>query len=125
MKKISYHRMKIRELSLPVSLGCTTEERARLQEVRISVELRFAEVPLGTESDRLNDTICYAKICEALKSYVECKEFHLIEKMANDFDEIIRKIIDGRAESSVIVHKVKPPINNLLGGVEYRIGDFP
>jgi dihydroneopterin aldolase len=125
MIQAGFHRMRIRDLSLQVKLGCSAEERANPQEVRVGIDLRFAEAPRGTKSDDLNDTICYAQISEALRSHVEGRGFQLIEKIADDFYEIIRGIVEGRAESSVTVHKVRPPVSDLLGGVEYRIGDFP
>jgi FolB domain-containing protein len=124
MNQNAVHSMKIRDLSLQVKLGCSSEERAVPQEVRVSIELRFAEVPMGTKSDDLNDTVCYARICEALRAHVEGQEFRLIEKMAADFHGLLQKITEGRAASAVGVHKIRPPVTDLLGGVEYRIGDF-
>jgi 7,8-dihydroneopterin aldolase/epimerase/oxygenase len=124
MNPSARHRMRIKDLSLQVRLGCTADERANPQEVRVGIELRFAEAPMGVESDDLKDTICYARISEALKAHVEGKEFQLVEKMAGDFYQIVRRMVEGRAESSVTVHKVRPPVGDLLGGVEYRIEDF-
>ncbi len=118
------HHMKIKDLSLQVSLGCSAEERASLQEVRVGIELRFVEAPLGTRSDDLKDTVCYARMSEALRSHIEGKQFQLVEKIAADFHKIIRGIVEGRAQTSVTVHKVRPPVRDLLGGVEYRIADF-
>ena len=119
------HSLRIRELRLDVRLGCSAEERRVPQEVRVSVELRFARPPAGGITDELGDTICYASLCEALRSYARGREFHLVEKMAADFLELLQAALQGRAEVAVSVHKVSPPIDGLLGGVEYRIGAFP
>lgn len=124
MNREPTHSMKIQNLRLEVRLGCSTEERSVPQEVGVSVELRFSEVPRGTVSDDLKDTVCYAKISEALRAHIKGREFCLVEKMAADFREILKPMIEGRAEISLSVHKVRPPIDGLLGGVEYRIGDF-
>ncbi len=124
MNSAKYHSLKIRDLSLQVSLGCSAEERKNLQEVRVSVELRFPVAPVGLQSDDLADTICYARISEAFKKHVEAKEFCLVEKIANDLFGITEKIIEGRAGISLVAHKVKPPVENLLGGVEYQLGNF-
>lgn len=115
------HSIHIRELSLLVKLGCSAEERARPQEIRVSAELRFHEAPQGVASDELSGTICYGKICEAFRRHVEGKEFHLIEKLAGDFRKIMEQIVEGRAATMVCVHKVAPPIQGLLGGVEFRV----
>lgn len=109
-----------------VSLGCTVDERATPQEVRVSVDLRFptAGAPVGVQSDDLRDTVCYARICQALREHATGREFQLVEKMAGDFYAVIKTIVERRAEIAVTVHKVNPPIERLAGGVEFRIGDF-
>lgn len=116
------HILKIRDLSLQVGLGCTKEERSRPQEVRVNVELRFVETPACVRTDDLRDAICYAKISEALALHAVEREFHLVEKMAGDFLNIVNRIVEGRAVVQLSVHKVRPPVEGLLGGVEYTIG---
>lgn len=116
--------MRIRDLRLKARLGCSAEERSVPQEVRVSIEFRFSEAPRGAESDALKDTICYARVSESLVEHLRGREYSLIEKMAADFHGILKSMIEERAEISLAVHKVRPPIEGLLGGVEYRIGDF-
>jgi FolB domain-containing protein len=124
MNRAPAHLMRIRELSLNVRLGCSCEERAVPQEVRVSIELRFSEPPPGCTSDALSDTICYARISEAISEHAKEREFHLVEKMANDFYDILKSIVEERASISLAVHKVRPPVERLEGGVEYQVGDF-
>lgn len=88
------------------------------------MELRFLEIPNATVSDDIRDAICYGRISEALVKHIGEKEFHLVEKMAADFYKIVKGILEGRAELQLTVHKVRPPIKQLMGGVEYTIGDF-
>src|SRR5690348_6620889 len=121
MKTASLHSIKIKDLKLEARLGCSAEERAVPQEIRVSFELRFFEPPRATFSDDLKDTICYARISEVLKEHLKGREFHLVEKMGADFYELLKAMIEGRAELSLTVHKVRPPIDGLLGGAEYRI----
>jgi dihydroneopterin aldolase len=118
------HILKIQSLSLNVRLGCSSEERAVRQEVRVSAELRFFDPPKGVQSDDLKDTISYAVICETLREFGEGREFQLIEKMAGEFYRLTKDLVEGRAAVSLTVHKVKPPVSGLLGGAEYRVGDF-
>lgn len=124
MKSITFHSMRINDLSLSVKLGCSPEERAIPQEIRVSAELRFFEEPKGVWSDDLRETVCYAQICEVLREHVERKEFQLVEKLAGDFYHLVKCLVEHRAEISLIVHKVKPPVPGLLGGFEFRVGDF-
>lgn len=124
MKTVPRHSLTVRELQLQVHLGCTAEERLHAQEVRVGVELRFFSTPAGTVSDDLRDTICYARLSTALREHVSGREFQLVEKMGQDFYSIIHGMVEGRAEIGVTVHKVRPPIEGLIGGVEYRVDDF-
>src|SRR5690349_20327790 len=105
--------MHIRSLSLDARLGCTAEERSVPQEIRVSVELRFFEAPPGVLTDDLNDTICHAKVSEALNEHLRGREFNLVEKMASEFYGVLKKRIEGRAELALTLHKVKPPVSRL------------
>ena len=124
MSSLPLHRLRIRDLQLKARLGCSAEERSAPQEVRVSVELRFDHSPRASTSDNLGDTICYAVLSKALREQLKEREYHLVEKMAADFYEVLKGIVEGRAKISLSVHKVRPPIEGLLGGVEYQVGDF-
>ncbi len=123
--KGSWHSLLIQDLSLQIKLGCLQEERSSPQEVRINLEFRFPKPPIAVQSDNLEDTVCYAKISSALQSYCEDKEFKLIEKLAHDLKYVVENIVGNDLAISLTVHKVKPPVQNLLGGTFYRIADFP
>lgn len=118
------HSMEVRDLSLQVRLGCTPEERAVPQEIRVSLDLRFHEAPPGVKSDLLEETVCYAVLSEAFRRGVDGQEFSLVEKIAGDLFEIADGIIQSRALFSLSVHKVKPPVAGLSGGVVYRLGNL-
>jgi dihydroneopterin aldolase len=120
----SNHSLQIRDLSLNVKLGCTAEERMQAQEVRASIEFRFISPPRGMKTDKLEDTICYAKVCQSIKDFIEGREFALVEKLASDLICILREFSKDTATVALTVHKVLPPVENLLGGTVYRVGDF-
>ena len=124
MNREPVHSMRIRDLRLNARLGCSVEERSVPQEIRVSVEFRFSQCPKGAVSDDLTDTICYARVSEVLREHLRNREYCLVEKMAADFHRNLQPIVEGRAEISLSVHKVRPPVEGLLGGVEYRVGDF-
>ncbi len=119
-----YHSLRISEFSLQVRLGCSQEERARAQEVRVSVEFRFVSPPQGINSDRLEDTICYARVCQSIRNLTDGREFALLEKLASDLMSILQEFSKGIALVALTVHKVLPPVEGLRGGTVYRIGDF-
>ncbi len=120
-----YHSLSIEDLTLQVRLGCTAEERWRPQEVRLSVEFRFEGAPGGFTSDRLDETVCYARVSDALKAHIESREYHLIEKIAADAYRISKEIAGRETGVALVAHKVRPPVTGLSGGTKYRCGDFP
>ncbi len=120
-----FHVLRIDELILAVRLGCLEEERAQPQEVRLSAEFRFHDAPRGVWSDDLKDTICYGKLSEALRQHVEAREFRLIERLAHECYVILKEFARGQAAAAVRIHKVKPPVEKLVGGSTYLCGDFP
>lgn len=124
MSAATYHSLKLINLSLQVHLGCTAGERLNTQEVRVSIDIRFHEVPPGIHTDALTDTVCYAELSYAFNEFVAQKEFALIEKLAQGLFDVSQKIVRERGLIALAVHKVKPPVENLIGGAEYRIAQF-
>jgi dihydroneopterin aldolase len=120
----NFHSLKISELSIQVHLGCGLPERSKLQEIRVSIELQFHSAPVAEQSDRLEDTLCYAQLSEAFRKHCESREFALIEKLTADLFQITRQLTGTSARASVTVHKVAPPVAGLIGGATYRIADF-
>lgn len=119
-----YHALRIEDFSVPVRLGCSPQERAQPQEVRFTIELRFDEAPAGVATDSLDGTVCYADLCQVLRDLAQGREFQLIEKLAADAYRVLREICGAGPRLAVQVHKVRPPIEGLLGGSRYRLGDF-
>ena len=114
--------LEIRELRLAVRLGCTAAERAVPQEVRASLVLRFDSPPRVCLTDRLEDTVCYAEIAEILTKKVRDREYQLVEKLGYELhSELLRRWPElGWAE--IAMHKVRPPVPELQGGVVFRYG---
>lgn len=115
--------LKIDALVVAVHLGCTAQEREVPQEVRIHVELRFDELPRAASTDELRDSVCYAEISTAIRSYCESREFQMIEKLGFDVYRIVKEIAGSNAVA-VGIHKVRPPVESLAGGTFFRCGDF-
>lgn len=115
--------LSVQDFSILCSLGCTAEERATLQEVRASIEIRFSQTPKACESDSLEDTVCYAALCTKIKEVVDSKSFHTVEHLAQEIYKSLTKIISENNLWRLKIHKVNPPIAGLRGGVFFEIGD--
>jgi len=116
------HSLRMKELSLMLHLGCTSEERAAKQEVRLDVELRFPAPLSAGRSDDLRDTICYGALADSLRRHF-IGEYLLIERVTEEAYRIVKETGRG-ALVAVEVRKVNPPVPGLLGGAFFRCGDF-
>ena len=117
-------KLTINNLSLQVHLGCTAEERKVAQEVQVTIAITFSHPPLGEVTDLLQDTLCYAEICENIKQCAAKGEYNLVEKLAADFYAVLKE----RWPDYLFwlqVRKMRPPIEDLLQGVDYFCGDGP
>jgi dihydroneopterin aldolase len=111
-------------LRLNVRLGCSAGERALIQPVDIDVLIKFDQPPKGLVSDELDETICYAQLSENLKETIETREFQLIEHMAHEAFQSLKKMISNSNQLAIRVHKLKPPVANLNGGTSFVFGDW-
>ena len=118
------HALRIQDLRVMVNLGCTLEEQATAQEVLVSLEFRFHAAPAGLTTDRLEDTLCYAELSQLIKQVSEAKPYHLIEKLAGDLFVELGERTRAHATLGLKVHKVRPPVKDLIGGTQYVCGDF-
>ena len=119
--------MALLELSgarLWVRLGCGADERARPQAVDLDLAVRFAELPAACESDKLEDTVCYAELVERARERVRGRKFQLLERLAHELFAQLRPLVPPGAELCLRVTKLRPPIEELSGGVSFALGDF-
>ncbi len=112
--------LTIEDFSCECRLGCTVAEREFPQEVRASVEIAFAQTPKACLTDELKDTICYAEICESIRRTARSREFATVENLAQVVFETVKIPHPWR----LTLHKVKPPVDGLLGGVKFRLGNI-
>jgi dihydroneopterin aldolase len=116
--------LEFRGARLAVRLGCGADERATPQAVDLDVAVRFAEVPPACESDKLEDTVCYADLIAAARARVAGREFQLVERLAHELLGVIRPLVPPGAELWLRVTKLRPPVPDLAGGVAFSLGDF-
>jgi dihydroneopterin aldolase len=116
--------LEFRGARLSVRLGCGAEERALPQPVDLDVSVRFAELPAACESDKLEDTVCYAELIEAARARLAGREFKLVERLAHELYGTLRPLVPPAAELALRVTKLHPPVAELAGGVSFALGDF-
>lgn len=116
-----YSSLTIPQIPLDVSLGITSEERATLQKVLVSLDLRFINPPLGAQNDLLQDTLNYATLAEQIETICHKKSYQLIEHLAY---EIYQALKQNGIEIRVQIFKIKPPHRLLENGALFSYGDF-
>jgi dihydroneopterin aldolase len=109
------------DLSLWVHLGWTPEEQATCQEVRVSFEIRSHQLPAACTSDRLSGTLCYGTLCERLRHFCTDRRFQTIERLAYGCFEALQPELSAEMTLRVSIHKLKPPVDALLGGASFEI----
>jgi dihydroneopterin aldolase len=119
-----FHALRVQDLVLQVHLGCSAEERAKPQEVRVTLEFRFTEPPGGAVSDKIEEALCYAEVCTAVRRLTDSSEYCLIERLASEIYGVAAEMAGPAAQTAVRVHKVRPPVADLSGGSVYVCGDF-
>lgn len=99
--------------------GALDEEQLRPQPFEVDVVLEVDLVEPG-ESDRLEDTVDYAAVAEAVARVVESEQHHLLERLAARIAEVCTA--DGRVETATVtVRKLHPPVRALLDHVAVTV----
>lgn len=93
------------------------EERRDGQPFVVDVEL---ELPLGTQSDDLGETVNYAEIAAEVEAVITGEPLNLIETVAGRIAE--RCLTHGKVERvTVTVHKPNAPITTAFADVSVTI----
>jgi len=95
--------------------GVLAEEQARAQPFEVDLRLE-ADLTTAAISDRLEDTVDYALVIEAVARTVELESYLLLERLA---DRIAGICISLKAVTAVevTVRKLRPPIPVHVGSV--------
>lgn len=99
--------------------GVLDEEQSRPQPFEVDVELAVDHTTAG-ESDRLEDTVDYAAVAEAVMRVIESEHHQLLERLATRIAEVCRA--DERVHGvTVTVRKLHPPVRALLDHVSVTV----
>lgn len=70
----------ISQLRLPVIVGTYPEERVHPQEIHLDIEIGL-DVNFCVNTDRIEDTINYAKLAKRVQYWAQKSQFHLVESL--------------------------------------------
>jgi dihydroneopterin aldolase len=73
-------------------------------------------------TDRLEDTVSYDALVDAIKEVASDREFSLIEHLASEVFNSLRRTVEPEDELRVTVRKVSPPIPEITKGAEFTVG---
>ncbi len=118
------HILEIRQLVLQVHLGCSREERFNAQDVSFSAKFQFSSLPLGADTDEITDSLCYAQVSDLILVTVTGREFKLIEHLGHIVFERLKVLAGDDMQIELNVHKLNPPVLNLLGGSVFTISEL-
>lgn len=91
--------LNIEKLITWIHLGCGSEEKHHAQAVEINIKLIFATPPLATQTDNIDDTICYAETVRLIQKLCQEHRFNLIEHLAaRIYDIIYHDLIKTKSE---------------------------
>jgi dihydroneopterin aldolase len=116
-------RLEIRDFRTLVRLGLKPAEKLAPQLVAWNIKMNFPDLPGGSRSDLLKDTIDYESLCNSIRTVAQSRHFDLIESMSFEVYENLKKGIPNQVKLNVEVHKLNPPIDQLFGGTAFTLMD--
>lgn len=118
----TYTKLAIKKLALSVNLGWRTQERKDEQNVFLECDIYFATPPKGCETDHLDDSVCYAKMIDAVRAHITDKHYRLIERLACDIHAVGKAFLS--PQDKLLIRIIKyPKIGGLTDGVAFEFGD--
>ena len=100
-------RITLRNLRVFTHVGCTSEERRVGQHLEIDVEFRL-DLRKPGRSDKIHDSIDYAKATLLVKNAIDGVEANLLETIAERAADALQGL--GAGQVVVRVRKPTPPI---------------
>lgn len=115
-------KLVINDFRLWVNLGCSDEERLHRQLVSIKIEITLLEKCSAMDSDKIDETICYATLIDVIQSKCENMKFNLIERLNKFMHELVNDFIytNTKYKNTTIkisVSKLRIPVPGIHGDV--------
>lgn len=111
--------LNISDVRLWIKIGCSDEERALPSCISFDIQLHLRDIP-ALQSDKLEDTICYAEVVSKISQFCQERSFNLIEFLAAQVHEMIKNLVNLPANKIIVkATKLSSPIANIVGGVSF------
>ncbi|MFT4694728.1 MAG: dihydroneopterin aldolase [Francisella sp.] len=110
----------LQNMQIFVSLGCSEEERANRQLIEIDLELLFPKNFNASDTDDLNETICYYTLRNKIQAFCDDISCNLIEYLAK---QIYNFINDNYAISIKYLKLIKRPPMSQIESASFIIRD--
>ena len=81
----------LNELEIYVSLGCSEEKRAHKQMIKLDIELQFDQNYSTSDTDNLEETICFYTLKNNIQHFCNNISCNLIEYLAKQIFLFIQK----------------------------------
>ncbi|MFK8040450.1 MAG: dihydroneopterin aldolase [Rickettsiaceae bacterium] len=115
--------LTISDIRFWIHLGNSKEERSILQPISIDIDLSFLATCKASDTDDINDGVCYEKLVLFIKQTIHDHQFNLIERCAKYLHNQIVEYLDRQnckdVEAKVVVHKINIPVENIHGSVSF------
>lgn len=120
--------LRIEDLRRELKVGCSEAERSRPQTCSFSLRIVWAAgLPKAAETDCLEDTVCYGRLCETIERCAHHKEFQTLEHLGHSVMQALlhdyEKLKSWGVELSV--KKIQPPVDGLVGGSIFSLEYVP
>ncbi len=105
-----------------VSLGCSLEEQKNIQPVHFDIEIYFNMTVKGAYTDSIDEAVDYVLLTQEIKKISESQSFNLIENLTYLVHQKLLKILNQKGyqgQLKVTGKKLRPPVQNLQGGVSF------
>ena len=114
--------LHVNNIGLSIYLGWPENERLKRQNILLDLKIVFPNTPTACDSDKLEDTVCYAGLIQDIHAMIGDKHFHLIEHLAATLHTFIKAKLPAQSRLLVSVTK-HPKIHGFEGHVKFCFGD--
>lgn len=111
--------LSVTGLRLNLFVGCLAEEKLCRQPVDIDFSFFFPAAPKGCASDKLDETICYARCIAVIREMTQKRHFYLLEHLGFEIHTALSDVVPEDVCIQVRVTKPHPPLPEVNGGVSF------
>lgn len=116
-------QLHIDNIQLLAHVGQGARERSVPQAMRIDITITFKKVPRACYTDQLADTVCYDQLVSLLVAHCHGKSFALIEGMAYDLFNAVKRVLPRETILRLSLTKLHPPVAAIKGSSSFSYED--